>query len=493
MPAARSPAQIEASRRNGARSHGPVTADGKAKASRNALKHGLTAMHHLVLEDEAPSELEELTARLMAEVDPMTEIEARLARRLAIAFWKGERAERIEVALFDAAPKTRMNGYRSEEADPLTTFDLKRFNAVRGYQAQQGREISRCLKELRQLRKDALARARTNPRRRWKTNPGARPNPPTTTHCSTACRAISRATTRRETNPVLSWCGMVRGQPPPAGGGCAGSEIGTNPGCEPVAQRDPAPHSSEPERLDGSRPQTRWGQGMDRVVGVDISKARLDAFCLASGRRLAVGNDAAGVAELAAWLEPGSLVVMEASGGYERLVHRLLVERGIKAAVVNALRVRQFAKAAGLLAKTDRLDAAVIARYGAFAKPAPTPVRAGAREALAETLAYRRQLLAEITARTQQLGHLRSPGLIERAQAALQRLRRDKAELDRLLQDTIAGDPSCRRKPRCSRARPAPGRCWSPPCWPSCPSWASSTGARSPAWSASPRSPGTAA
>ncbi len=66
----RTPAQLEASRRNGARSHRPVTEQGKARASRNALKHGLTAMHHLVLEDEAPSELEELTARLMAEADP---------------------------------------------------------------------------------------------------------------------------------------------------------------------------------------------------------------------------------------------------------------------------------------------------------------------------------------------------------------------------------------------------------------------------------------
>ena len=180
MPAARSPAQIEASRRNGARSHGPVTAEGKAKASRNALKHGLTAMHHLVLEDEAPSELEELTARLMAEVGPMSEIEARLARRLAIAFWKGEPAEKIEVALFDAAPKSRMNGYRSEEADPLTTFDLRRFNAVRGYQAQQGREISRCLKELRALAGTRWRRARANPRGCRKTNPGARSRPPTT-------------------------------------------------------------------------------------------------------------------------------------------------------------------------------------------------------------------------------------------------------------------------------------------------------------------------
>ena len=177
MPAARTPAQIEASRRNGARSRGPVTEEGKARASRNALKHGLTAMHHLVLEDEAPSELEEMTARLMAEVEPMSEIEARLARRLAIAFWKGERAEKIEVALFDAAPKKRppQHGFEWETADPLTTFDLKRFNAVRGYQAQQGREISRCLKELRALRRDALADRMDEPEATLRNEPESPP------------------------------------------------------------------------------------------------------------------------------------------------------------------------------------------------------------------------------------------------------------------------------------------------------------------------------
>ena len=92
---------------------------------------------------------------------------------------------------------------------------------------------------------------------------------------------------------------------------------------------------------------------MKQVVGIDVSKAHLDGFCLASGRRLAATNDAQGIGELALWLEPGSLVVMEASGGYERL------------------------------------DAAVIARTGAFAKPATTPMRVGAREQLAELLAYR--------------------------------------------------------------------------------------------------------
>ena len=72
------------------------------------------AMQHLVLEDEVPDDLEALVAHLTGETGVTTEIEARLARRLAIIFWKGERAERIEVALFDAAPKIRppQHGYQ---------------------------------------------------------------------------------------------------------------------------------------------------------------------------------------------------------------------------------------------------------------------------------------------------------------------------------------------------------------------------------------------
>ena len=64
-----------------------------------------------------------------------------------------------------------MNGYRPEEADPLTTFDLRRFNAVRGQQGQIGREISRCLKELRLLRKEALAAGTDEPDSGWEKEP----------------------------------------------------------------------------------------------------------------------------------------------------------------------------------------------------------------------------------------------------------------------------------------------------------------------------------
>ena len=158
-PRPRTQAQIEASRRNGARSKGPVTPEGKARASRNAVTHGLTAMTHLVVEGEDAGELEALSFRMLVETGAVTEIEARVARRLAIAFWKGERAERMEVALLRAAPKVRppARGCQWEEADPLTTFDVRRFNAIRSTQAQIGREVRFCLAELRRLRHDPLA------------------------------------------------------------------------------------------------------------------------------------------------------------------------------------------------------------------------------------------------------------------------------------------------------------------------------------------------
>src|SRR4051795_5877599 len=104
-PRPRSPAQIAAARRNGAGSKGPVTPDGKERASRNALKHGMTALHHLVLEDEVPDALDAMIATVAEEAGATSEIEARLARRRPPALGRGGGAERIEPALFAPPPK----------------------------------------------------------------------------------------------------------------------------------------------------------------------------------------------------------------------------------------------------------------------------------------------------------------------------------------------------------------------------------------------------
>lgn len=126
-----------------------------------------------------------------------------------------------------------------------------------------------------------------------------------------------------------------------------------------------------------------------QIIGLDVSKGWLDGYLPANGRRLRVGNHAQGVAELVGALgDPaGCLVVLEASGGYERTAHQALVAQGVPAAIVNPKRVRDFAKASGLLAKTDRVDARLIARYGAVMRPAATALPDPARLELREILA----------------------------------------------------------------------------------------------------------
>lgn len=179
-------------------------------------------------------------------------------------------------------------------------------------------------------------------------------------------------------------------------------------------------------------------------VGVDVSKRRLDVHVHPAEVRLAVVNNAAGHAALVERL--GGLqvhgIVLEASGGYERDVHTALAKSGLQAAIVNAARVRAFARALGLLAKTDRIDAAVLARYGAIMRPSPTALPDTARAELGELLAYRRQVVAEIVARRSQLEHYRAGPLEARAQRALAALRAERAALGQEIGRAIARDPA---------------------------------------------------
>jgi len=136
------------------------------------------------------------------------------------------------------------------------------------------------------------------------------------------------------------------------------------------------------------------------VVGVDTSESRLDVHCLPSGERAGFARDGRGIARLVAWLasKEDLLVVVEARGGLERGVTTALEHVGIAVAVVNPRLVRDFARAAGLLAKTDRLDAYALALYGERMCPSPRRSRSAADQALAALVLRRRQLARLIEA-----------------------------------------------------------------------------------------------
>ena len=92
-------ARADASRKNGAKSRGPKTLEGKARSAQNALKHGLRALNYVVLPDESAAEFQPLEAALVDELAPVGALQVVLARRVAVAAWRLARADRMEVEL----------------------------------------------------------------------------------------------------------------------------------------------------------------------------------------------------------------------------------------------------------------------------------------------------------------------------------------------------------------------------------------------------------
>lgn len=139
------------------------------------------------------------------------------------------------------------------------------------------------------------------------------------------------------------------------------------------------------------------------ICGVDVSKAKLDV-CIEPGHRLAsFNNDTAGITELAAFCREHAvaLVVMEASGGYERRAFLDLWAQGISCALTNPRSVRRYAEAMGILEKTDRIDASVIARFTHAKDLAPTPLPSQAQQRLKALVARLRQVTDDLTVQKQ--------------------------------------------------------------------------------------------
>ena len=144
------------------------------------------------------------------------------------------------------------------------------------------------------------------------------------------------------------------------------------------------------------------------LVGIDVAKAELVVATRPAGEPWVVANDEPGVRELAARLRGAApeLVVLEATGGYELLAVAALAAAGLPVVVVNPRQVRDFAKATGQLAKTDRIDADVLALFGERVRPPVRPLPNAEAQALDALLTRRRQLLEMLHAERNRLGQV---------------------------------------------------------------------------------------
>src|SRR5438105_7221892 len=146
-------------------------------------------------------------------------------------------------------------------------------------------------------------------------------------------------------------------------------------------------------------------------VGLDVAKATLDVALRPSGEHWSVPNDEAGAGALVERLRPlhPTLVVCEATGGFERAAIAALAAAGFPVVVANPRQVRDFARATGQLAKTDRLDAGILALFAERVRPTARPLPDAAAQLLDAVLTRRRQLLEMLVAEKNRLGFAPKP------------------------------------------------------------------------------------
>lgn len=197
---------------------------------------------------------------------------------------------------------------------------------------------------------------------------------------------------------------------------------------------------------------------MDCCIGIDVSKATLDIASLPTGESWTVTNDDLGLAELTPRLVALTpvLVVLEATGGFETLAVVTLAKAGLPVAVVNPRQVRDFAKALGRLAKTDALDAGILAEFAQRVRPEPRPLPDEAAQLLDGLLTRRRQLVDMLTAEKNRLGFARGP--VKRdINRHIRWLEKRLKDVDGDLEDAIAASPLDQAKADLLRSVPGVG------------------------------------
>lgn len=181
------------------------------------------------------------------------------------------------------------------------------------------------------------------------------------------------------------------------------------------------------------------------VVGIDVSKDRLDVAVRPSGEAFAVLRKAAGLDDLVqrlAVLQP-HIVALEATGGFETVVTATLAAAGLPVAVVNPAQVRAFAKALGQRAKTDPIDAAVIAHFAETTRPEPRPLPSAETQALSDLVQRRRQIIEMIGAERQRMKRANRP-LAKRIGRLVAVLEKELNEVDTDIDGAVRSSPAWR-------------------------------------------------
>lgn len=184
-------------------------------------------------------------------------------------------------------------------------------------------------------------------------------------------------------------------------------------------------------------------------IGIDVSKAMLDIFCTHDASYDQYQNSTAGIKQfiktLKIYNKDQILVTLEATGGYEKLTARTLVEKGFSVAVINPRIIRSFAKASGKLAKTDKIDAKIIATYAEKMQPESRLAFNKNHDKITELSTRRAQLIAMIVAEKNRLDKV-SPEIKRSILRIIKLLEKELAEIDDQLKSLVQADESFAQK-----------------------------------------------
>lgn len=194
-------------------------------------------------------------------------------------------------------------------------------------------------------------------------------------------------------------------------------------------------------------------------IGIDVAKATLDCHFLPSGQAHSLANNPTGHRQLRQLLPATDAcrIVLEATGGYERLLVADLVDAGYHVAVVNPRRVRDFARALGLAAKTDRLDARVLAQFAEKVQPAPALKVPEKQAEIQQLVTRRRQLIDLCTVETNRLETTVSRPARKSIEAVLKILQRQIEAIETAIESLVESDDDWRQKAQLVQSVPGLG------------------------------------